>query len=120
MYIDNIRFTGVIFLLIATFILTVIIRNLSLKNEKLNEEIKEFENGRLMTAVVNAIYEIQKVSRQIYMFEYNAVESSKDKDYKKSLTLNIFSAFKKLIVEYAHLFGGYSDSNTEEIKKKIY
>jgi hypothetical protein len=116
MYINNIRSIGIILLLIATFILTVIIRNLTLRIEKSNEGVKRFEYGRLMTAIVNVFYETQKVSRQTYMLEYNIVKNSEDADYKNTLIRNILDKFKGLILEYATLFGGYSDSNVEEIK----
>jgi hypothetical protein len=86
------------------------------KIEKINEEIKNFEHGRMITNISNVLYQIQMVSVQIYMFEHNAVESGKNKEYTETLTSNIFAQCKNVISEYASLFAAYSNSNAEEIK----
>jgi len=118
-FIHVVGLIGILSLLMSTFIFTYIIGKLDFEINEIEYKIGKFENGRLITSILQNYYSIQKTRRQLSVSDFEFSNYFKFGDeVKKKLKADIFEISKSLIHEYAVLAAGYGRKDVESIKKE--
>ena len=119
--VDWAKLIGFLFVAVATIISTVKIPSIDEKLSKLNKEIFDFKDGRILGGISMLHYGGQRIFRRIELFEANQLILSKqDKQKINELRKRALEQTARMAGEWATLFGGdEAEKIKEESKKQI-